>query len=38
MTCTTAGLIAAITDAQNHATTYGYDAKGNRTSVTDVLN
>src|SRR5437899_7848584 len=31
------GLIATIKDAQNNVTTYGYDAHGNRTSVTDAL-
>ncbi len=33
-----AGLISTITDAQNNVTTYGYDTRGNRTSVKDALN
>ena len=32
------GLIASITDAQNHTTSYGYDTRGNRISVTDPVN
>ena len=38
LTYTTAGLIATIKDAQQHVTTYGYDARGNRTSVIDPIN
>ena len=32
------GLIQSITDAQNHVTSYAYDARGNRTSVIDPIN
>ena len=32
------GLIQSITDAQNNATSYTYDARGNRTSVIDPIN
>ena len=32
------GLIQSITDAQNHVTSYNYDARGNRTSVIDPIN
>ena len=32
------GLIASITDAQSHTTNYGYDLRGNRTSVIDPVN
>jgi len=38
LTYTPAGLIASITDAQNHTTSYQYDARGNRTAVIDPIN
>jgi YD repeat-containing protein len=38
LTYTAVGLIASITDAQNHITTYRYDARGNRTAVIDPIN
>src|SRR5204863_8082639 len=38
ITYTSAGLIATITDAQNHTTTYQSDARGNRTAVIDPIN
>jgi YD repeat-containing protein len=33
-----AGLIASITDAQNHTTTYQYDSLGDRTAIIDPIN
>jgi len=38
ITYTPAGLIATITDAQQHTTTYQYDSRGNRTAVIDPIN
>jgi len=38
LTYTSAGLIATITDAQQHTTTYQYDTRGNRTAVIDPIN
>jgi RHS repeat-associated protein len=38
ITYTPAGLIATITDAQQHTTTYQYDTRGNRTAVIDPIN
>jgi RHS repeat-associated protein len=38
LTYTTTGLISSITDAQNHTTSYQYDARGNRTAVIDPIN
>ena len=38
LTYTPTGQIASITDAQNNTTSYGYDARGNRTSVIDPIN
>ena len=32
------GMIQSVTDAQSNQTTYAYDARGNRTSVTDANN
>ncbi len=38
LTYTSVGLIATIKDAQQNITTYGYDVRGNRTSVIDPVN
>ena len=38
LTYTPVGLIASITDAQNHVTSYQYDSMGDRTAVIDPIN
>ncbi|MBI2678494.1 MAG: RHS repeat protein [Candidatus Koribacter versatilis] len=38
ITYTSAGLVQTVTDAQSNVTTYGYDARGNRTDVYDAQN